>query len=51
MFPKYEKQARPRQKGGKNPMNVRKPVDYSAMFSELDKLVAADLPQMGCTVR
>lgn len=28
-------------------MNVRKPVDYSAMFSELDKLVAADLPQMG----
>ena len=27
-------------------MNVRKPVDYSAMFTALDKLVAADLPQM-----
>lgn len=27
-------------------MNVRKPVDYSAMFVALDKLVAAGLPQM-----
>lgn len=27
-------------------MNVRKPVDYSAMFMELDKLIAAELPQM-----
>ena len=27
-------------------MNVRKPVDYSAMFAALDALVAADLPQM-----
>lgn len=27
-------------------MNIRKPVDYSAMFAALDKLVAADLPQM-----
>ena len=27
-------------------MNVRKPVDYSAMFEALDTLMAADLPQM-----
>ena len=27
-------------------MNVRKPIDYSAMFSALDTLMAADLPQM-----
>lgn len=27
-------------------MNIRKPVDYSAMYEELDALVAADLPQM-----
>lgn len=27
-------------------MNIRKPVDYSAMFSTLDKLVAVNLPQM-----
>ncbi len=27
-------------------MNVRKPVDYSAMFSALDTLMAAALPQM-----
>ena len=27
-------------------MNVRKPVDYSAMFAALDALLAADLPQM-----
>lgn len=27
-------------------MNVKKPVDYSAMFAALDTLVAADLPQM-----
>lgn len=27
-------------------MNVRKPVDYSAMFGALDTLMAADLPQM-----
>ena len=27
-------------------MNVRKPVDYSAMFAALDALMAADLPQM-----
>ena len=27
-------------------MNVRKPVDYSAMFTALDALMAADLPQM-----
>lgn len=27
-------------------MNIRKPVDYSAMFTTLDKLVAAELPQM-----
>ncbi len=26
-------------------MNVRKPVDYSAMFAALDTLMAADLPQ------
>ena len=27
-------------------MNVRKPVDYSAMFATLDTLMAADLPPM-----
>lgn len=27
-------------------MNVRKSVDYSAMFTMLDTLMAADLPQM-----
>lgn len=27
-------------------MNVRKPVDYSAMFAALDKLVATGLSQM-----
>ena len=27
-------------------MNVRKPVNYSAMFAALDTLMAADLPQM-----
>ena len=27
-------------------MNVRKPVDYSAMFAALDTLMAANLPQM-----
>ena len=27
-------------------MNVRKPTDYSAMFAALDKLMAANLPQM-----
>lgn len=27
-------------------MNIRKPVDYSAMFATMDKLVAAKLPQM-----
>ena len=27
-------------------MNVRKPVDYSAMFVTLNMLMAADLPQM-----
>ena len=27
-------------------MNIRKPTDYSTLFSELDKLVAEQLPQM-----
>ena len=27
-------------------MNVRKPVDYSAMFAALDILMAAELPQI-----
>ena len=27
-------------------MNIRKPTDYSVLFSELDKLMAARLPQM-----
>ena len=27
-------------------MNIRKPTDYSTLFSELDKLMAAQLPQM-----
>ena len=27
-------------------MNIRKPTDYSALFFELDKLMAAQLPQM-----
>ena len=37
-------------------MNVRKPIDYSAMFEALDELMAANLPQMelyhsiGCMV-
>ena len=38
-------------------MNVRKPIDYSAMFATLDELMAANLPQMelyrgiGCVVQ
>ena len=27
-------------------MNIRKPIDYSILFSEIDKLVAEQLPQM-----
>lgn len=27
-------------------MNIRKPIDYSAMFTALDALIAAELPQM-----
>ena len=27
-------------------MNIRKPVDYSAMYADLYSLMAADLPQM-----
>ena len=27
-------------------MNVRKPIDYNAMYTALDALLAADLPQM-----
>ena len=27
-------------------MNVRKPTDYSALFTALDALITADLPQM-----
>ena len=27
-------------------MNVRKPVDYSTMFTMLDALIAAEFPQM-----
>lgn len=27
-------------------MNIRKPTDYTAMFTTLDKLMAAQLPQM-----
>ena len=27
-------------------MNVRKPIDYSAMFAALDTLMAAELPQV-----
>ena len=27
-------------------MNIRKPTDYSILFSELDTLMAAQLPQM-----
>ena len=27
-------------------MNVRKPIDYSAMFAALDSLMKASLPQM-----
>lgn len=27
-------------------MNIRKPADYSTLFSKLDKLMAAQLPQM-----
>lgn len=32
--------------GGENPVNVRKQMDYSAMFMAQDALVAAGLPQM-----
>ena len=39
------KQAHPRREG-ESLMNVRKFIDYSAMFSALDTLVTADLPQM-----
>ena len=33
-------------------MNIRKPIDYSILFSELDKLMAEQLPQMElyCTI-
>ena len=27
-------------------MNIRKPTDYATMFAALDKLMAAQLPQM-----
>ena len=27
-------------------MNIRKPIDYSILFSEIDKLMAGQLPQM-----
>ena len=27
-------------------MNIRKPADYNTLFSKLDKLIAAQLPQM-----
>ncbi len=27
-------------------MNIRKPVDYSALYADLDKLMAVELPQM-----
>ena len=27
-------------------MNIRKPADYSNLFSELDKLIVAQLPRM-----
>jgi len=27
-------------------MNIRKPVDYSALFAALDTLIAVSLPQM-----
>ena len=43
--PQRKKQAHPRWKGEAR-MNVRKPVDYSAMFAALDTLMTADLPQM-----
>ena len=33
------------------PVNIRKPADYSNLFSELDKLMTAQFPQMDCTVR
>ena len=42
---RIKKQAHRRWKGEAR-MNVRKPVDYSAMFAALDTLMAADLPQM-----
>ena len=32
-------------KEGNNPMNIRKPVDYRAMFTAQDKLAAANLSQ------
>ncbi len=41
--------------GKEKSMNVRKPVDYSTMFTALDALMAASLPQLelyceiGCT--
>ena len=28
------------------PVNIRKPADYSNLFSELDKLMMAQFPQM-----
>ena len=31
---------------GGNPMNIRKNIDYSEMYAELDKAMAADIPQM-----
>ena len=27
-------------------MNIRRPIDYSILFSEIDKLMAGQLPQM-----
>ena len=32
--------------GKENPMNIRKPTDYSAMYRTLDQLMGAELPQM-----
>ncbi len=32
--------------GKEKSMNVRKPVDYSALFAALDALMAVSLPQM-----
>lgn len=39
------KQAHPRRKG-ETQMNIRKPVDYSAIFAALDTLMTADMTQM-----